>query len=106
VAQAYEDIGGQVVQAGKPHAAIYGRALEIVDATVGRPVPRARILAIGDGIGTDILGASRQGLDSVFVASGMHGDALLRGSGVDEGRVTEALAEESVSATYVIPRLA
>lgn len=106
VAQAYEDMGGQVVQAGKPHAAIYGRALEIVDAAVGRPVPRARILAIGDGIGTDILGASRQGLDRVFVASGMHGDALLRGSGVDEGRVAEALAEESVSATYVIPRLA
>lgn len=106
VAQAYEAMGGQVVQAGKPHAAIYGRALEIVDAAVGHPVPRARILAIGDGIGTDILGANRQGLDSVFVASGMHGDAFLRGSGVDERRVAEVLAAESVSATYVIPRLA
>lgn len=106
VAQAYEAMGGQVVQAGKPHAAIYGRALEVVAGAVGRPVPRARILAIGDGIGTDILGANRQGLDSVFVASGMHGDALLRGSGVDEQRVAQVLAAESVSATYAIPRLA
>lgn len=105
VAQAYEAIGGRVVQAGKPHAAIYGRALEVVAGAVGRPVPRARILAIGDGIGTDILGANRHGLDSVFVASGMHADTFLHGLEVDEQRVAEALAEESVSASYVIPRL-
>ncbi len=33
---------------------------------------KARLLAIGDGIGTDIAGAAEAGVRSVFVASGVH----------------------------------
>ena len=55
----------------------------------GRAIPRERILAIGDGPATDLLGANRQGLDSLFIASGIHGDSLLDG---DEVAVPRARA--------------
>lgn len=105
VADLYESMGGRVVQAGKPNDPIYARALELVAEIVGTPVPTGRVLAIGDGIGTDLLGASSQGLDSVFIAAGMHGDALLDSGGVDPVRVAAALSEGGVSATYVMTRL-
>jgi HAD superfamily hydrolase (TIGR01459 family) len=105
VAEAYTAIGGRVVQAGKPHAAIYDRAFEVVDALAGRAIARERILAIGDGTATDLLGAARQGLDAVFIASGIHGDSLLDGEGVDLPRAQQVLADAGVPATYVMPRL-
>ena len=65
-----------------------------------------RILAIGDGIGTDILGANRWGFDSLFIASGMHGTSLLRRGELDPGRAAAALDDAGVTATYVMARLA
>ena len=105
VAEAYTAIGGRVVQAGKPHAAIYDHAFEVVDALAGRAIPRERILAIGDGPATDLLGANRQGLDAVFIASGIHGVSLLDGEEVALPRAQQVLAGAGVSATYVMPRL-
>lgn len=106
VAERYAALGGRVVQAGKPHGAIYARAFEVLDGVAGRAVPRARVLAVGDGIGTDILGANRQGIDSLFIATGMHGTSLLTGSRLDEVRVGAALADAGVRATYAMTRLA
>ncbi len=105
VAQAYATLGGQVVQAGKPYAAIYDRAFEVLNAVAGGVVPKERILAIGDGTATDLLGANRQGIDTLFIASGIHGDSLLDGEGVDLPRVHRALDAAGVRATYVMPRL-
>jgi HAD superfamily hydrolase (TIGR01459 family) len=82
LATAYEKLGGRVAYAGKPYLPVYDMAFAMIDKIKGRPVPRDRILAIGDGIRTDIQGAAAAGVDSVFVASGVHapdglsGDAL------------------------------
>jgi HAD superfamily hydrolase (TIGR01459 family) len=105
VADAYAAIGGRVVQAGKPYPAIYERAFEVLAELAGGAVPRERILAIGDGPMTDLLGAQRQGLDSLFIATGIHGDSLLAGDEVDLDLAREALQDSGVSSTYVIPRL-
>jgi HAD superfamily hydrolase (TIGR01459 family) len=105
VAEAYAAIGGRVVQAGKPHAPIYDRAFEALGAVVGRAIPRERVLAIGDGPGTDLLGANRQGLDALFIASGIHGASLLDGQEVAVPRAEQLLADAGVTATYVMPRL-
>lgn len=72
VAAAYASLGGNVSYAGKPHGPIYDMAFALVEKLRGAPVSRARTLAIGDGIGTDIKGAAAAGIDSVFVASAVH----------------------------------
>ncbi len=107
IARDYEAIGGRVVMAGKPHAPIYELAYRELAALPGRPIDKARILAIGDGLGTDITGANAQGLDCLFIASGMHGEALKnQAGGLDPAKVDAALAAEGVRATYAMAALA
>jgi HAD superfamily hydrolase (TIGR01459 family) len=72
LASLYEQEGGCVIYAGKPYAPIYLLALETISALAGRVVARSEVLAIGDGVNTDIAGAASLGIDSVFVASGLH----------------------------------
>ena len=72
IAQAYADIGGKVRYAGKPYAPIYEAAMGISAELCGRKIEKSRVLAIGDGVATDIRGASQAGIRSVFVASGVH----------------------------------
>jgi len=72
LAQAYELLGGAVTYAGKPYLPIY----ELAFATLERMRPgssdRSRLLAIGDGVRTDLAGAAAAGVRSLFVASGVH----------------------------------
>jgi HAD superfamily hydrolase (TIGR01459 family) len=67
IADLYQGLGGRVTWYGKPHAAIYRHALH----RAGDP-PNDQVLAIGDGLQTDILGAARMGFDAVFVSGGIH----------------------------------
>ncbi len=68
LAARYEAMGQTVIQAGKPHRPIYETAL----GKLSRPCSRGEILAIGDGIDTDIRGASAQGIDAIYIASLVH----------------------------------
>lgn len=68
----YEAKGGTVSYAGKPYLPIYDMAFALAEKLKSKSIPRDRILAIGDGIRTDIKGAAAAGLDSVFIASGVH----------------------------------
>jgi HAD superfamily hydrolase (TIGR01459 family) len=68
----YEELGGAVVYAGKPHARIYDRALALAASARGVSLGKDRVLAIGDGMKTDIVGAARVGLDALFVTQGIH----------------------------------
>ncbi|MGE3918330.1 MAG: TIGR01459 family HAD-type hydrolase [Hyphomicrobiaceae bacterium] len=72
LAAAYAELGGEVVYAGKPHPPVYELALATIADARGAPVAKARVLAIGDGVRTDIAGAAAVGLRSVFVASAIH----------------------------------
>jgi HAD superfamily hydrolase (TIGR01459 family) len=67
IADMYQMLGGRVTWYGKPHPAIYEHALH----RAGNP-PKDEVLAVGDGLQTDILGAARMGFDTVFVAGGIH----------------------------------
>lgn len=69
VAAMYEALGGTVAYAGKPHLPIYEFAHRRVEALAARSLTRGDILAIGDGLATDIAGAAAYGIDSVYVAS-------------------------------------
>lgn len=72
LADLYEKLGGNVIWAGKPHLPIYEQTFAMIDEAAGHSVARENILAIGDGVRTDIKGASAAGLRSVFVASPIH----------------------------------
>ena len=67
LADAYEALGGRVIWYGKPYPAIYDLAL----AMTGTP-DKANVLAVGDGLQTDMAGAAAYGIDAVFVAGGIH----------------------------------
>ena len=91
--------------AGKPYAPIYKLAFRELETFGGRAVEAARVLCIGDGVGTDIKGANDQGLDSLFIASGMHGEALWTNGRADAGKIEQALAADNVTASYVMSAL-
>ena len=61
------ELGGRVEWYGKPFPTIYRHALSLA----GNP-PAPQVLAFGDGLQTDILGAARMGFDAIFVAGGIH----------------------------------
>lgn len=63
----YASLGGRVAWYGKPLPAIYAHALGLA----GDPALET-VLAVGDGLVTDVLGAARQGIDCLFVSGGIH----------------------------------
>jgi HAD superfamily hydrolase (TIGR01459 family) len=71
IAAAYAALGGRVSYAGKPYPPIYELALGIGSEIRGAAIAKDRVLAIGDGVQTDILGAGQFGVRSVFIASGI-----------------------------------
>lgn len=70
VAQMYTDMGGTSLYFGKPHPPIYDLARRRL-AALGTPISDDRILAIGDGIHTDIQGALGEDIDSLFITGGL-----------------------------------
>ncbi len=89
LAENYAGLGGEVLYAGKPHPPIYARARELIAEARGHAVDSARILAIGDGIKTDIAGAAASGLRAVFIASALH---IEGGGSLDEATLGRLFA--------------
>ncbi len=106
LASLYVELGGQVVMAGKPHPAIYEQTRAEADRLAGKPLDPARILCIGDGIPTDVLGANRQGLDCLFVADGIHTvEASDEHGRLDADRLSARLAKDQAHAAYALAAL-
>jgi HAD superfamily hydrolase (TIGR01459 family) len=80
LALAYEELGGQAIYAGKPHAPIYEAALALGEEARGSAIDRARICGVGDAIRTDIAGANAFGAESVMVLAGIHAQDLMEAS--------------------------
>ncbi|MGB3808573.1 MAG: TIGR01459 family HAD-type hydrolase [Parvibaculum sp.] len=71
LARLYEELGGSVTYFGKPHGPIYTVARQKLMQIAGRPFPDTRILAVGDGVATDMKGANAQGIDALFITGGI-----------------------------------
>lgn len=107
LADVYEEMGGRVIMAGKPYGAIYEVAYAAAERLLGKPADRSRILCIGDGPVTDVLGANNQKLDCLFIAGGLHGDEVTDDEGaLDADRLGDVLARDGVHAEYVMWKLA
>jgi HAD superfamily hydrolase (TIGR01459 family) len=73
VAARYEQMGGRVVWVGKPHPLIYDACRERLAA-----LGVTRICAVGDSLEHDVLGGSRAGFDTCFIAGGLHAGDFAR----------------------------
>ena len=92
LAAAYEEMGGTVTYFGKPYLDVYKKCFGILNAR--------RVLAVGDGMPTDILGASRAGVDAALVTSGIHRDDFAAAAGA------ALFAAHGVAPQYLLPVLA
>jgi HAD superfamily hydrolase (TIGR01459 family) len=84
LAQAYERLGGTVTYAGKPYLPIYKLVFATLERLRRGSSDRGRMLAIGDGIRTDLAGAAAVGVRSVFIASGVHMTGALDAAALEE----------------------
>ena len=62
IASIFEKLGGTVIYFGKPYPEIYNFCIK----------EKESILAIGDNIRTDIVGANKMKFDSLFITGGIH----------------------------------
>lgn len=88
LARDYEAIGGEVIYYGKPRLSIY-------DVARAQTKGAGKILAIGDGLVTDIKGANLAGLDVLFIADGVHGEEV---EPYTEAHLAQLFAEAGVHA--------
>ena len=96
LAQMYQAMGGATILAGKPYAPVYEMALKLS----GRP--KGRVLAIGDAMATDMLGARGQNIDGLFVTNGIHRDVLHRENDV----LLPAALKDFLASHDFVPRYA
>lgn len=105
LARLYEDLGGEVAILGKPHAPIYDAAMKRLATLAGEDVAKEDVLAIGDGLPTDIRGAVSQDLDVLFITAGIHASDFGPSDAPDEHLIRRRLAEEGLRARAALPRL-
>ena len=98
LAQSYEDMGGEVIYAGKPHKPIYRLSRAWLKEIAGYEIDKSKVLAIGDNIHTDLLGAQNEGYDCLFVADGVHEN--------NAGAVKDLLRKHGINVKYMLPSLA
>ena len=73
LASRYRAMGATDIRlVGKPHALIYEACRQKLVAEAGISPDEARIVAVGDSLHHDVLGAANNGVDSIFICSGVH----------------------------------
>ncbi len=91
LAEEYQRLGGRVRWHGKPYPSVYESCLGLLG--IGE---KRRILAIGDSLRTDIAGATGAGIDSLFIAGGIHADELSNDGVLDPERIAAALNKDGL----------
>jgi HAD superfamily hydrolase (TIGR01459 family) len=94
IAAEYEQRGGEVFWAGKPHPSAYGTALQVAGELRGRKPELTRVLAVGDAVRTDLASAQGLGVDGLFITSGIHNDTTMSDGAVDPAKVAALFARK------------
>jgi HAD superfamily hydrolase (TIGR01459 family) len=106
LADLYEARGGMINMAGKPYRPIYDKALGEAEKAAGRALDRSRILAIGDSVRTDAIGAANAGLDLLFVTGSIHAGELDAFGSPDPQAIRDLVAPSGARLKAFMPRLA
>ncbi|WP_283195283.1 TIGR01459 family HAD-type hydrolase [Rhizobium sp. AN80A] len=101
----YDQLGGKTRIAGKPHKPIYDAVLSVAREIRG-DLKMDRILAIGDGMPTDVRGALDYGLDLLYISGGIHAAEYTLNGETDEAILTAYLEREKATPKWWMPRLA
>lgn len=98
LAERYEELGGKVLWFGKPYREVYHLCLKrFVELTP------ERILAVGDSLHTDILGANQTGIASALVTGGILKEKLVTKTGINEAALMELITETGARPDYLVP---
>lgn len=98
LAKEYSLLGGRCLIAGKPHGAIYNLAYDKAKSQAGG-FTKNEILAIGDGLLTDIKGADAFNIDSLYVVGGVD-----RAHFIFNGQFSETDFKEFIRVNALQPR--
>ena len=101
LARLYTEMGGESLYFGKPHPPIYDLARRRL-ASLGRDVENSRILAIGDGVHTDIQGAMGEDIDSIYISGGLALQETKTSHQPDPDALSAYLEKEKSSPTFAI----
>jgi HAD superfamily hydrolase (TIGR01459 family) len=105
IAALYEQRGGTVFWAGKPHPIAYRTALERAADLTGGPVARSEVLAIGDAVRTDLAAAGGAGVDALLIAGGLHRDEVMSDGEIDPAKLASLLASPAPRPVAVMRHL-
>ncbi|MCQ2914510.1 MAG: TIGR01459 family HAD-type hydrolase [Alphaproteobacteria bacterium] len=96
----YQSMGGQVFWHGKPEANVFNYCVSGLDVQ-----SKSRVAVIGDSLASDIAGAREAGLDTIFVAGGIHSKELgiSRGQQPTADAVNDLFKKYGTSANIVMP---
>jgi HAD superfamily hydrolase (TIGR01459 family) len=106
VADLYEARGGRILMAGKPYRPIYERALGLAEKAAGRALDPSRVLAIGDSVRTDAIGAANFGIDLLFITGSIHAEELDAFGQPDPAAIRALVAPSGATLAGFMPRLA
>ena len=104
LAQLYTEMGGESLYFGKPHPPIYDLARRRLQE-INRPTQDNRILAIGDGILTDIAGAMGEDIDSLFISGGLAAAETKTHTQPDPDALNDYLQTQNYHPTFTIGHL-
>lgn len=96
IAKLYEEMGGKVIQFGKPLKFGYEICLDIFNLK-----DKEKILAIGDSFETDIKGANNFAIDSLLVCSGIYQDKIINNHIINNQKINELCQFHEAAPTYV-----
>ena len=95
IAQLYKDMGGKVIILGKPSQEIYNEATKCVNS-----YKKSQMVAIGDSLFHDILGAKKFGIDNVLITSGIHAEFFSKKKPLWESKKNQLL-KYNIVPTYL-----
>ena len=101
LAKLYTEMGGESLYFGKPHPPVYDLARRRLEQ-IGSLPPDSRILALGDGILTDIRGALVEDIDSLFITGGLAREETRTNRHPDAAALDEFVAAHQLTPTYAI----
>ncbi|MDG1863027.1 MAG: TIGR01459 family HAD-type hydrolase [Yoonia sp.] len=101
LAALYTEMGGTSLYFGKPHAPIYDLARRRY-AALSAAKDDPRIICIGDGIRTDVLGGMQEDLDTLFITGGLAAAETKTSVHPDPEALSAYLQGEMMSPNYAI----